>query len=152
MNAAYGTRLVPKDMHGRAITVIMSGNTLGISIGLPLMTSIGITFGWRSVFVVLGLIVVAIGVLVYFHLPSVKGERMSKSNSPFTIIRMPAILIVLLLTFLSVKAHSATFIGGMLLEGLLGFFSVSGGVYMSLACFILATNVALMARKTLRSA
>ncbi|MFZ1469573.1 MAG: MFS transporter [Paracoccaceae bacterium] len=117
MNAAYGTRLVPKDMHGRAITMIMSGNTMGISVGLSLMTTIGITFGWQSAFVVLGLIVMAIGVLVHFYLPSVKGE--SKSNSPFTIIRMPVILIVLLLTFLSVMAHSATCIGGMVLEGFL---------------------------------
>ncbi len=272
MIAAYGTRLVPENMHGRAITVIMSGNTLGISIGLPVMTTIGLTFGWRSAFVVLSLIVVAIAVLVYFYLPAVKGERMSKTNSPFTVIRMPAILIVLLLTFLSVMAHYgiytyitllvemldmvggiglallifgigsvvsvvlsarfidaylqplvvtalatggiamalflvfpsslsvsitgfflwglafgplvtmyqtavsrqideakdvatsvqssvfnlsimvATWIGGMLLEGFLGSFSVSGVVTLSLACFILATIVALMSRKTLRSA
>ncbi|WP_432280813.1 MFS transporter, partial [Rubrivirga litoralis] len=54
MIAAYGTRLVPENMDGKAITVIMSGNTLGISIGLPAMTTIGLTFGWRSVFLVLG--------------------------------------------------------------------------------------------------
>ena len=30
MIAAYGTRLVPENMHGKAITVIMAGNTLGI--------------------------------------------------------------------------------------------------------------------------
>lgn len=272
MIAAYGTRLVPENMHGRAITVIMSGNTLGISIGLPVMTTIGITFGWRSAFLALGLIVVAIGVLVYFYLPAVKGERLSKTNSPFAVIRMPSILIVLLLTFLSVVAHYgiytyitllvemldlaggisfallifgigsvvsvilsakfidaylrplivtalttggvamalflafpasliiavlafflwglafgplvtmhqtavsrqideakdvatsvqssvfnlsimiATWIGGMLLEGFLGFFSVDGVVYMSLACFFLATIIALQSKRTLRSA
>ncbi|WP_332872502.1 MFS transporter [Pontibaca salina] len=271
MIAAYGTRLVPENMHGRAITVIMSGNTLGISIGLPVMTTIGITLGWKSAFVVMGLIVVAIGVLVHFFLPSVKGERISKSNSPFTIIRMPAILIVLLLTFLSVMAHYgiytyitllvdmldlvggiglallifgvgsvvsvvlsarfidaylrplivtalttggvamalflifpasltvaiagffllglafgplvtmyqtavsrqidqakdvatsvqssifnlsimiATWIGGMLLEGFLGSYNVNGIVYMSLACFTLATIIALLSKQTLRS-
>lgn len=36
MIAAYGTRLVPEDMQGKAITVIMAGNTLGISIGMPM--------------------------------------------------------------------------------------------------------------------
>lgn len=83
----------------------MAGNTLGISIGPPVMMTIGVAFGWRAAFVVLGLIVVAIAVLVQFFLPSVDGERMSKSNSPLAIIRMPTILIVLLLTFLSVIAH-----------------------------------------------
>ncbi|WP_289044042.1 MFS transporter [uncultured Aliiroseovarius sp.] len=272
MIAAYGTRLVPEHMHGRAITVIMSGNTLGISIGLPVMTMIGVTFDWRAAFAVLGLIVVAIAVLAYFYIPSVKGERMSKTNSPLAIIRMPAILIVLLLTFLSVVAHYgiytyitllvqmldlvggigfallifgigsvasvilsarfidaylqpliitalttggiamvlfltfpgslivsvigfflwglafgplvtmyqtavsrqideakdvatsvqssvfnfsimiATFIGGLLLEGFLGSFDVRGVVYLSLGCFILATIVASMSKRTLRSA
>ena len=75
MIAAYGTRLVPENMHGKAITVIMSGNTLGVSIGLPVMTTIGVTFGWRIEFMVLGLIVVAIAVLSYFYLPSVEGEE-----------------------------------------------------------------------------
>ena len=271
MIAAYGTRLVPENMHGRAITVIMAGNTLGISIGLPVMTTIGVTFGWRTAFVALGLIVVAIAVLVQFFLPAVDGEKLSRSNSPLAIIRMPTILIVLLLTFLSVIAHYgiytyitllverldlpggiglallifgigsvisvilsaryidaylrplivaalvaggvamalflafpastaiaiagfflwglafgplvtmyqtavsrqideakdvatsvqssvfnlsimiATWIGGLLLEGFLGSFSVNGVVYMSLACFILATIVALLSKRTLRS-
>ncbi len=105
MIAAYGTRLVPENIHGKAITVIMSGNTLGVSIGMPLMTTIGVTFGWRIEFTVLGLIVIAIAVLSYFYLPSVEGEELSKSNSPLAVIKMPSILIVLLLTFLSVAAH-----------------------------------------------
>lgn len=272
MIAAYGTRLVPEHMHGRAITVIMSGNTLGISIGLPVMTMIGVTFDWRAAFAVLGVIVVVIAVLAYLYIPSVKGERMSKTNSPWAIIRMPAILIVLLLTFLSVVAHYgiytyitllvrmldmvggigfallifgigsvisvilsarfidaylqplivtalttggvamalfllfpgslivsiigfflwglafgplvtmyqtavsrnideakdvatsvqssvfnfsimiATFIGGLLLEGFLGSFDVNGVIYLSLGCFILATIVASLSKRTLRSA
>ncbi|MBL8294448.1 MAG: hypothetical protein JNN08_21560 [Bryobacterales bacterium] len=61
----------------------MSGNTLGISIGMPAMTPIGITFGWRTEFMVLGLTVAATGVLSYFYLPSVEGEKLTKSNSPW---------------------------------------------------------------------
>lgn len=105
MIAAYGTRIAPEDMHGKAITVIMSGNTLGISIGLPAMSAIGLTFGWRSVFLVLGVIVVIIAVLAHLYLPEVKGERLRRSNSPLAVLKMPSILIVLLLTFLSVAAH-----------------------------------------------
>jgi len=83
MIAAYGTRLVPENMHGKAITVIMSGNTLGVSIGLPVMTTIGIAFGWRTVFVVLGLTVAAIAVLSYFCLPAVEGEKLTKAIRPW---------------------------------------------------------------------
>lgn len=97
MIAAYGTRLVPENMHGKAITVIMSGNTPGIAISLPAMTTIGITFDWRTEFMVLRLVVAAIAALSYFYLPSVEGEKLNKSNSPLAVLKKPSIQIVLLL-------------------------------------------------------
>ncbi len=132
MIAAYGTRLVPEHMHGKAITVIMSGNTLGISIGLPAMTAIGLMFGWRSVFLALGGIVAVIAVLSYFFLPSVSGEKLSKSNSPLAVLKMPSILIVLLLTFLSVAAHYGVYTYITLLVEMIGF---AGGIGVALLIF-----------------
>ncbi len=132
MIAAYGTRLVPEHMHGKAITVIMSGNTLGISIGLPAMTAIGLTFGWRSVFLALGGIVAVIAVLSYFFLPSISGEKLDKSNSPLAVLKMPSILIVLLLTFLSVAAHYGVYTYITLLVEMIGF---AGGIGIALLLF-----------------
>ncbi len=132
MIAAYGTRLVPENMHGKAITVVMSGNTLGISIGLPVMTEIGLAFGWRSVFAVLGLTVAGIAVLSHFYLPAVAGEKLSKSNSPLAILKMPSILIVLLLTFLTVAAHYGLYTYITLLVEML---DLPGGIGLALLIF-----------------
>jgi predicted MFS family arabinose efflux permease len=132
MIAAYGTRLVPETMHGKAITVIMSGNTLGISIGLPVLTTIGITFGWRIEFLVLGLAVLGIAVLSHARLPSLEGERLTKSNSPLAVLKMPSMLIVLLLTFLSVAAHYGVYTYITLLVGLLDF---AGGIGLAMLIF-----------------
>ena len=132
MIAAYGTRLVPENMHGKAITIIMSGNTLGISIGLPVMTTIGLTFGWRSVFLVLGAMVTVIAVLSYFTLPEVEGEKLNKSNSPLAVLKMPSMLIVLLLTFLSVAAHYGIYTYITLLVEWIGF---AGGIGVALLIF-----------------
>lgn len=132
MIAAYGIRLAPENMHGKAITVIMSGNTLGISIGLPAMTAIGLAFGWRTVFLVLGGIVAIIAVLSYVYLPSVKGERLSKGNSPLAVLKMPSILIVLLLTFLSVAAFYGVYTYITLLVELIDF---RGGIGLALLIF-----------------
>ncbi|MGH7872266.1 MAG: MFS transporter [Candidatus Binatia bacterium] len=132
MIAAYGTRLVPENMHGKAITIIMSGNTLGISIGLPAMTAIGLTFGWRSVFLVLGAVVAIIAMLSYFYLPTMKGEKLNKSNSPLAVLKMPSIQIVLLLTFLSVAAHYGIYTYITLLVELLNF---AGGISLALLLF-----------------
>ena len=132
MIAAYGTSLVPEDMHGKAITVIMSGNTLGISIGLPVMTTIGITFGWRTEFMVLGLIVAAIAVLSYFVLPPVEGEKLTRSNSPWAVLKKPSILVILLLTFLSVAAHYGAYTYITLLVELISF---TGGIGLAMLIF-----------------
>ena len=132
MIAAYGTRLAPANMHGKAITVIMSGNTLGISIGLPAMTAIGLTFGWRSVFLVLGALVAVIALLSHLYLPEVEGEKLSRSNSPLAVLKMPSMLIVLLLTFLSVAAHYGIYTYITLLVELIDF---TGGIGVALLIF-----------------
>ncbi len=110
----------------------MSGNTLGISIGLPVMTTIGLTFGWRSVFLVLGAVVGVIAVLSYLYLPEVKGEKLTKSNSPLAVLKMPSMLIVLLLTFLSVAAHYGIYTYITLLVEWIGFV---GGIGVALLIF-----------------
>ena len=138
MIAAYGTRLVPEEMHGKAITVIMSGNTLGIAIGLPVMTTVGITFGWRTAFMTLGLIVAAIAVLSWFYLPSVEGEKLTKSNSPLAVLKMPSILIILLLTFLSVAAHYGAYTYITLIVQLINF---AGGIALAMLLFGLGSVI-----------
>src|SRR5690606_23277290 len=78
-------------------------------IGLPAMTWVGITLGWRTEFIVLGVGVVLIGILSHFHLPPVPGEERTRGNSPLVLLKNPAILVVMLLTFLSVVAHYAVY-------------------------------------------
>ena len=132
MIAAYGTRLAPPHMHGKAITVIMSGNTLGISVGLPAMTTIGLNFGWRTEFMVLGLFVVLIAVLSHFFLPAAEGEKLTKSNSPLAVLKMPSMLIILLLTFLGVAGHYGIYTYIALLVDLLDFL---GGIGIAMLIF-----------------
>ena len=43
MITGYGIKLVNKDEEGRAVTIIMSGITIGMSVGLPIMTIIGLS-------------------------------------------------------------------------------------------------------------
>lgn len=132
MIAAYGTALVPENMHGRAITIIMAGNTFGVSLGLPFMTFIGTQIGWRTVFLLLGVMGASIALLAIKYLPSVKGEKLTQSNSPLAMLKMPTVLIVLLLTFLSVVAHYSTYTYITLLVETLEFV---GGISLALLIF-----------------
>ena len=142
MIAAYGTRLVPPGLHGRVITVIMAGSTLGISIGLPVMTLVGLKFGWRAEFVVFGLGVALIGVLCHLHLPAVPGERRTRSNSPLTLLKNRAILVVILLTFLSVTGHYAVYTYIALLAKTV---ELAGGTGMALLVFGVGSVISVIA-------
>ena len=132
MIAAYGSRLVPPDMTGKAVTVIMAGNTLGVSIGLPAMTTIGLTFGWRVSFITLSVIILVIAGLSFFFLPSLEGEILTRSNSPLAVLKNPSILILLLLTFLSVAAHYGVYTYITLLVEMIDFI---GGIGMAMLIF-----------------
>lgn len=105
MVSAYAMRLVPPNLHGRAIAVVMSGVTFGMGIGLPIMTSIGTTLGWRIEFGVLSAIIFVIAITAQILLPSLPGEQRTSTNSPFYIIQNKSVVVCLVVTFLTIMAH-----------------------------------------------
>ena len=132
MIAAYGMRLVNEEQHGKAIAVIMAGNTLGISLGMPAMTFIGNEYGWGTEFIVLGIIVAAIALISVFALPSTPGEKLTKSSSPFALFKIPAVLLVLLLTLLGVIAHYGVYV---YITALVDKIQLAGGIESALLLF-----------------
>ncbi len=132
MIAAYGMRLVKEDQHGKAIAVIMAGNTLGISLGMPVMTFIGNEYGWRTEFITLGVVIVAIALISVFALPSIPGEKLTQSSSPFGLFKIPAVLIVLLLTLLGVNAHYGVYV---YITSLVDGIQLAGGIESALLLF-----------------
>lgn len=105
MITAYGMELVDENNKGRAVTIIMSGITVGMSIGLPFMTFIGNILGYRATFFILGFLLALIAIICNIKLPKVKGEKKSESNSPFTMIKNRGVFLVIVLTFLGVGAN-----------------------------------------------
>lgn len=132
MIAAYGMRLVDEEHHGKAIAVIMAGTTLGISIGMPIMTTIGNEYGWRSEFIGFGLVIIAIAVISFFALPSAPGEKLSKSSSPFAVLTNPAVLVILVLTLLGVTAHYGAYV---YITSLVEEIGLAGGIESALLFF-----------------
>lgn len=105
MITGYGIKLVNKDEEGRAVTIIMSGITIGMSVGLPIMTIIGILLSYRAIFLILGIALLVIAFLCYLKLPDIAGEKKDKSNSILTMLTNPGVFLVIVLTFLGVGAN-----------------------------------------------
>lgn len=105
MISAYGMSLVkPKDQ-GKAVAVIMAGTTVGMSLGLPLMTWIGTHFSFHLEFIVMAIFIALVAFLCQTFLPHVPGEKRSRSNSPLTMLKNKGVLLVVLLTVLAVVAN-----------------------------------------------
>ncbi|SET37696.1 MFS transporter [Hymenobacter actinosclerus] len=132
MIAAYGMRLVSEQAHGKAIAVIMAGNTLGISLGMPLMTYIGNDFGWRIAFIALGGAILVIALLSVFALPSTPGEKLAPTSSPLALFKIPSVLIILLLTLLGVVAHYGVYV---YITSLVDEIRLAGGIERALLLF-----------------
>jgi len=141
MIAAYAIRIAPAHLHGRAIAVVMAGVTLGISIGVPVMTSIGTLVSWRAPFILIGLLIAIIALLNYLYLPSIEGEKLVKSNSPFALLKMPSMLIIMTLTSLTVTAHYAVYTYVSLLIENIHF---AGGIRLALILFGMGSAVSVV--------
>lgn len=141
MIAAYGMRMVDEKHHGKAIAVIMAGTTLGISLGMPIMTAIGNKYGWRTEFIVLGGVIILIDLISFFALPSIPGEKLTKSSSPFALLKIPAVLIVLLLTLLGVIAHYGVYV---YITSLVDDIQLAGGVESALFFFGIGSLISVL--------
>lgn len=141
MIAAYGMRLVDEHIHGKAIAVIMAGTTLGISVGMPIMTSIGNDYGWRTELIGLGGFIILIGLISFFALPSISGEKLTKSSSPFALLKIPAVLLVLLLTLLGVIAHYGVYV---YITSLVDEIQLAGGVESALLFFGIGSLISVL--------
>lgn len=141
MIAAYGMRLVKENHHGKAIAVIMAGNTLGISVGIPVMTFIGNEYGWRTEFIGLGVVILGIALISFFALPSTPGEKLTKGSSPFALLKIPEVLIVLLLTLLAVIAQYGMYV---YITGLVEEIQLSGGIESALLLFGIGSLISVL--------
>lgn len=132
MIAAYGMRLVSPKESGKAVAVIMAGTTLGISLGMPLMTWIGDNYGWRTEFIVIAIVIVVIGILSMIMLPSLKGEKLTSEVSPFAMLKIKAVQMVILFTVLGVVAHYGVYV---YIASLIETMQLAGGIEMALIMF-----------------
>lgn len=118
MITAYGMECVGAGNRGKAVTIIMSGITAGMAVGLPAITWLGTLSNYRVEFFALGIILCLVATLCWLFLPSIPGEVRSRNNSVGTMLHNRGVLLVVALTFLAVGANygAYTFISNLVQE------------------------------------
>ncbi|GII82344.1 MFS transporter [Sphaerisporangium siamense] len=115
--AGLGVRLVPEGAVGRATSIILAGVSVASVLGVPVGAFISSFAGWRTAFVAMGVLALALVGLLATALPPLPGEPRARVPEPSpraTPVRGPAWLsgplkVVLVLTVLIVSGHFAAY-------------------------------------------
>lgn len=109
MSLALALRLVPAELMPRAMAIIMGGVSVATVCAAPVGAWIGDILGWRYAFGIAG----GLGVLAFatqaLTLPAMPSNGPASLDTMITVLRRPAIRIVLLTILLAVAGHFAGF-------------------------------------------
>ncbi|MFC9289562.1 MFS transporter [Streptomyces sp. NPDC057052] len=109
IGASLAERLVPAESVGRATAVIFSAVPLGSVLGVPAGTFIGDLAGWRTAFVAMGGLTVAVLILLLLVMPPLPPRRATRLTVLRGMLDSVATRFALLLTVLVVLAHFGTY-------------------------------------------
>ncbi|MFE4451096.1 MFS transporter [Streptomyces sp. NPDC056796] len=105
IGAGLAGRLVPPESVGRATAVIFSAVPLGSVLGVPMGTLIGDIAGWRTAFLVMGGLTLAVFVLLVLVVPPLPAEEPTRLRVLTDMLKSVNTRFALLITFLVVLAH-----------------------------------------------
>ncbi|MFJ5180405.1 MFS transporter [Pseudomonas fulva] len=93
--AVVASRMVPNNQRAGAVARVMMGLTLAMLLGNPIATFLGQYFGWRSAFVLVGLIAVCTIAMVWRFVPQRHDEVRSDPRKELKAFTLPQVWMAL---------------------------------------------------------
>ncbi|MED3799209.1 MFS transporter [Lysinibacillus capsici] len=106
---AVATRLVEKERRGRAIGIILMGLSSSLVLGVPIGTFFSEIFGWRVLFMLIGLLTILPLLIIYKKIPVIKEEEAVTLRSQLSILKDSKILTALAITLFYVGGYATLF-------------------------------------------
>lgn len=106
---AVATRLVEKERRGNAIGIILMGLSSSLVLGVPMGTFFSEMFGWRVLFILIGLLSVFPLLIIYKKVPAIKEEEKVTLRMQVSILRNSSILTALVITLFYIGGYSSLF-------------------------------------------
>ncbi|RJX39191.1 MFS transporter [Paenibacillus pinisoli] len=106
---AIATRLVEKEKRGNAIGIILMGLSSSLVLGVPIGTFFSEIFGWRALFILIGVLSVLPLLIIYKKIPSIKEEEKVTLGMQLSMLGNPTVLTALAITLFYVGGYSTLF-------------------------------------------
>lgn len=107
--AGYASRMVAPQQQGRAISIVMVGIPLAMTLGIPAGTWLAQHIGWRWVFGLMSLLSLALVAESRITLPSVPGVPPQQRGSLREVLTRPGLLAVYAVMLLAVLAQNTLY-------------------------------------------
>lgn len=136
ISTPLAARAAPKGGKARALSIVVTGASLAVVLGVPLGTLLGHYLGWRFAFAAVAGTACCVFATMWFLLPSAPAENTGSLQSLPGIGRNKSLMMIYLLTVISVTGHftSVTYfspfmqqIGGFSPDQVAGLLLVLGG-------------------------
>ncbi|MCI2419191.1 MFS transporter [Saccharopolyspora sp. K220] len=101
---AVSAALVPPELRGRALSVVVGGLTIATALGVPLGDVAGAWLGWRAALGLVAALCLLVGLGVYLIMPALPGGARVPLRNRLALLRRRSVLAVLPLTVLGMGA------------------------------------------------
>ncbi|MDQ0271155.1 MFS transporter [Cytobacillus purgationiresistens] len=122
MLTGYARRMVAPELKGRATAIAMVGTPIALSLGVPIGTILGESFGWRAVFIIMSILTFILIIWIIVKVPDFLGNSSGNQVSIYKVFTIPGVRPILSVVILWMIAHNIlyTYIAPFLVEMNLG--------------------------------
>ncbi|MEK3732045.1 MULTISPECIES: MFS transporter [Paenibacillus] len=106
---AVATRLVDERNRGRAIGTILMGLSSSLVLGVPVGTFLSEALGWRSLFIIVGLLAAIPMIAVYTRVPTIAEQRAVTLGMQLSVLKDKKIVLAVFITLFYIGGYSALF-------------------------------------------
>lgn len=106
---AVATRLVEKEKRGNAIGIILMGLSSSLVFGVPIGTFLSDIMGWRSLFILVGLLTLIPLIVVYRSVPTIKEREPVTMGMQLSILKDKRIVMAVVITLLYIGGYATMF-------------------------------------------